>query len=229
MGSGAEAEPSDPRIWPVSKSEASREPKLDRREAFRAAASRLDATFVEGKRSSGDQVHFEHGPWKVILDVYVVNNGQNPITYTRVRALYVAMEDFTLCISERNVFTRVAELFGFSGLLVGDQELERKYTLKSSNELRGRSLMTDRRLRELIMVQPSLRLEIRRLPWGRRRKVGDGVRAVAVQTVGVIKEPERLANYVLLVAATLDRLVRIGAAHHESLAKERTYVIRRRV
>ena len=213
----------------MSKSEANREPKLDRREAFRTAASRLGATFVEGRRSSGDQVHLEHGPWKVILDVYVVNNGQNPITYTRVRALYVAKEDFTLRISERNVFTRIGEFLGFSGLLVGDQELERKYTLKSSNEPRGRSLMTDRRLRELIRVQPSLQLEIRRLPWGRRRKTGDGVRAVAVQTVGVIKEPERLANYVLLVAAALDQLVRIGAAHHEPVAKGRTYVIRRRV
>ncbi len=213
----------------MPRSEVNREPKLDRREAFRAAASHIDATFVEGKRSSEDQVHFEHGPWKVILDVYVVNNGQNPVRYTRVRALYVAKEDFTLRISPRNVFTRIAELFGFSGLLVGDRELDRKYTLKSSNEPRGRSLLTDRRLRELIMVQPSLRLEILRLPWGKRRRTGDGVRAVAVQTTGVIKEPERLANYILLVATTLDQLVRIGAAHHEPVGEERTYLIGRRV
>lgn len=213
----------------MSKSQAKHEPKLDRREAFRAAASHLDATFVTGKRSSGDQVHLRHGPWKVILDIYVVNNGQNPITYTRARALYVAKEDFTLRVSERNVFTRIQDFFGHSGLLIGDRALERKYKLKSSNEPRGRSLMTDRRLRELIMVQPSLRLEIRRLPWGRRRKTGDGVRAVAVHTTGVIREPERLANYVRLVAATLDQLVRIGAAHDEVVAKERTYSIRRRV
>ena len=213
----------------MSKSEPNGGPRLDRREAFRAAASRLDATFVEGKRSSEDQVHLTHGPWKLILDVYVVNNGQNPITYTRARALYVAKEDFTLRISPRTLFTWVAELFGLSGLPIGDQGLERKYTIKSSNEPRGRSLMTDRRLRELLRAQPELRMEIRRLPWGRRRKTGDGVRAVAVQTAGVIKEPERLADHVLLVAVTLDQLVRIGAAHREPVAKERTYVIRRRV
>jgi len=219
----------DPRIWPVSKSKVDRKPKLNRREAFQAAASELDATFVAGKLSSGDKVHLEHGPWNLILDTYVLNNGQNPITYTRVRALYVAREEFTLRISPRNVFTRIAELFGSHGLRVGDQELERKYTIKSSNNRRAQSLMTDGRLRALIKVQPSLRLEIRRLPRGQRRKRGDGVRAVAVQTIGVIKEPDRLVNYVLLVAATLDRLIKIGGASNEPVAEGRTYARPRRV
>ena len=213
----------------MSKPNTNHKPKLNRREAFQAAASDLDATFVAGKRSSGDEVHLEHGPWKVILGTYVVSTGQTTVTYTRARALYVAKNDFTLRISRRNVFTRIAELFGFYGLLVGDQELERKYTIKSSNDPRGRSFMADRRLRELIMVQPSLRLDIRRLSWGRRRKKGDGVRTVTVQTTGVIKEPDRLANYVLVVAATLDQLVRIGAAREVPVAEGRTYALRRRV
>ncbi len=213
----------------MSKSNEDGKPKLNRREAFQAAASALDAAFVAGKRRSGDQIRLQHGPWTVILDIYVVSTGQATATYTRTRALYIAKEDFTLRISRKHVFTRFAELFGVSGLPVGDQELERKYTIKSSSEARGRSLMMDRHLRELIMVQPSLRLEIRRLPWGRRQKTGDGVRAVAVQTTGVITDPERLANYVLLVAATLDQLVRIGVAQDEPVAEGRTYAIRRRI
>ncbi len=211
----------------MSKTEATREPKLDRREAFQAAASELDATFVQGKRSSGDQVHFEHGPWNVILDTYVVSTGQVIITYTRAQALYVAADDFTLRVTKKNAFTRIAELFGFYGLLVGDRELERKYKIKASNDPRGRSFKVDARLRELIMAQPSLRLDIRRLPWGKRRKNGEGVRRVTVQTTDVIKDPERLAGYVLVVAASLDQLVRIGVAHAEPVAENRTYALSR--
>ncbi len=208
--------------------EANREPKLDRRAAFQTAAGHLDATFVAGNPSYRDEVHLEHGPWRVILDTHVINSGQNPITYTRARALYVAKEDFTLRISRRNIFTRIKELFGFSGLPIGDQEFERKYTVKSSNEPRGRSLMTDRRLRELIMAQPSLRLEIRRCPRRKRRKTGDGVRLVTVGTVGVITEPDRLVDYFLLVTTTLDRLLSIGGAFEEPVAGGRTYALPRR-
>ena len=211
------------------KTEAIRKPKLKRREAFQAAASELDATFVEGKRSSGDQIHLEHGPWKVILDTYVVSTGQTTITYTRAQAQYVAKEDFTLRVTRRTIFTRIAEFFGFYGLLVGDKEFEGTYKVESSNAPRGRSFMMDRRVRELIMAQPSLRLDIRRLSWGKRRKKGDGVRTVTVQTTGVIKDPERLATYVRLVAATLDQLVGIGAAHNEPVAEDRTYAVSQRV
>ena len=213
----------------MSKTEAIDKPKLDRREAFQAAASDLGATFVQGKRTSGDQVHLEHGPWKVILDTYVVSNGQTTVTYTRARSLYVARDDFTLRVTRRNIFTRIAEFFGFYGILVGDQELERKYTIKSSNDPRARSFMMDRRLRERIMFQPSLRLDVRRLSWGKRRKKGDGVRSVIVQTTGVIKDPDHLANLVLVVAAALDQLVRIGVAHREPVAEARTYALSRRM
>ncbi len=203
-------------------------PKLKKRAAFQAAASDLDATFVKGKRTSGDQVHLEHGPWNVILDTYVVSTGQATITYTRARALYVAKDDFTLRITRKNVFTRIGELFGFHGLLVGDQELELKYKIKSSSEPRGRSFMMDDRLRELIMVQPSLRLDVQPLSWWKRRKSGDGIRTVTVQTTGVIKDPDRLANYVRVVAATLDQLVKIGAARDEPVVDSRIYELSRR-
>jgi len=213
----------------VSKTKANDKSKLDRREAFQSAASDLGAAFVAGKRSSRDQVHMEHGPWKVTLDTYVVSQGQATITYTRVRTLYIARDDFTVSVTRKHVFTRVSELLGFYGLLIGDQEFERKYKIKSSNDRRARSLLGDRHLRELIMVQPSLRLEIRRLPWGRRRKRGDGVRAVVVQTTGVIKEPDRLVNYVRLVVAVLDRLVKVGGASNEPVLESRTYTLGRRV
>ncbi len=210
------------------KAKATSTPKLKRREAFQAAASDLDATFVQGKRTSGDQVHLEHGPWNVILDTYVVSTGQTTITYTRARAQYVAIDDFTLRVSRKNFFTRIGELLGFHGLLVGDRELERKYRVKSSNDPRGRSFMVDDRLRELIMVQPSLRLDVQPLSWWKRRKSGDGVRTVTALTTGVVKDPERLANYVRVVAATLDQLVKIGAARDEPVVDSRIYELSRR-
>ncbi len=43
--------------------------------------------------------------------------------------------------------------------------------------------------------------------------MGDGVRVAAVHTTGVFKEPDRQANYVRLIAATLDQLARLGGAY----------------
>ena len=89
--------------------------------------------------------------------------------------------------------------------------------------------MTDGRLRRLVMLAPSLQLEIRRQAWSKRRKSGDGVRWVAVQTTGVIKDPDRLANQVRIVAATLDQLQRIGSASDEPVVEGRVYTLPRRI
>ena len=88
--------------------------------------------------------------------------------------------------------------------------------------------MMDDRLRELIMVQPSLRLDVQPRSWCDRRKSGDGIRTVTAVTSGVIKDPERLANYVRVVAATLDQLVKIGAAGDEPVVDDRHYDLSRR-
>ena len=48
---------------------------------------------------------------------------------------------------------------------------------------------------------------------------------MTVQTTAVIREPDRLANYVRLVAVTLDRLARIGGAYHEPVVENRTYAL----
>ncbi len=205
-----------------------REPKLSRTEAWQAAADRVDGEFVAGKRSSNDQVHMDHGPWSVRLDTYTVHTGQTSITYTRVRSFYVARTHFTLQISRRNVGTWLAGLFGAYPLVIGDAEMDKKYVVKGSSEPRVRSFLMDTRLRELIKVQPSLRLEVRRLSRGQRKEMGEGVRAVALQTTGVVKDPERLENYMLLVAQALDQLVRIGAAAEEPVAPGRIYALPRR-
>lgn len=206
-----------------------KEPKLSRREAWQAVADRVDGEFVAGKRSSGDQVHVDHGPWSVRLDTYTVSTGQTSVTYTRVRSFYVARDDFTLRISRRHVGTWLAGLFGAYPATVGDADMDEKYIVKSSNEARTRSFLMDTRLRELVKVQPSLRLEVRRLSRGQRKEMGEGVRAVAVQTTGVVKDPERLENYIRLVAQALDQLVRVGAAAEEPVAPGRIYALRHRL
>ena len=44
---------------------------------------------------------------------------------------------------------------------------------------------------------------------------------MVVQTIGVIREPGRLVDYVRLVVASLDRLLKIGGAYDEPVAEGR--------
>ncbi len=195
--------------------EESRE--LTRREAWHAVAQALNGHCVEGSRPGQDKAIFQHLAWTIVLETYTVNTGQSSVTYTRARAPYAAKDDLKLTVSRRNFFSRFGMVLGMRTVRIGSQRLDDKYVIRSNNEARARALFNDGDVRALILMQPSLRLEVQRPSWARRRKLTEGARDVMVRTTGVIKDPARLENYVRLVAQVLEQLVRIGSAAEDAV------------
>ena len=193
---------------------------LTRREAWHAVSAALDGQCVEGARPAKDKVICQHLRWTIVLDTYAVDTGQTSVMYTRVRAPFTGVDDFKLTVARRNWLSRFNIVLGARRVEVGSRPFDDKYVTRTNNQGRARAFFNSADVRGLIMVQPSLRLEIRRPSWSRRRELSEGARDVIVQTVGVVTNPGRLENYVLLVAHALDQLVRIGSAS-ESAVKHR--------
>lgn len=187
-------------------------PELTRREAWHAVAASMKGQCVEGARPARDKAVFQHLRWTIVLDTYAVNTGQTSVAYTRVRAPFTGTDDFKLTLTRRNWLSRFDIVLRSRTITVGSRMFDEKYVTRTNNEGRARSLLNSSEVRGLIMVQPSLRLEIRRPSWSRRRKLSEGARDVIVQTTGVVTDPVRLENHVMLVAHTLDQLLRIGSA-----------------
>ncbi len=187
-------------------------PDLTRRDAWHAVAAALDGECVEGIKPVKDKAVFQHLHWTIVLDTFTVNNGQTSVTYTRIRAPFTGSDDFKLTVTRRNWFSRFNIVLGARTIKVGSRMFDEKYVTRTNSAGRARSLLNSSEIRSLIMVQPSLRLEIQRPSWSRRRKLSDGARDVIAQTTGVVTDPVRLENYVMLVAHTLDQLLRIGSA-----------------
>ncbi|MFV2008028.1 MAG: hypothetical protein ACC667_11295 [Longimicrobiales bacterium] len=187
-------------------------PELTRREAWHAVAAALEGKCVEGARPRKDEAVFQHLGWTIVLDTYTVSNGQTSVTFTRIRAPFTGSDDFKLTVARRTWLSRFDIVLRARSIKVGNRMFDEKYVTRTNNEGRARSFLNSSEVRALIMVQPSLRLEIRRPSWSRRRKLSEDARDVIVRTTGVVTDPERLENYVMLVAHTLDQLLRIGSA-----------------
>jgi hypothetical protein len=188
------------------------DPKLTRRDAWRAVAAALDGQCVESTRAANDKAVFQHLGWTIVLDTYTVNVAETSVTYTRVRAPFTGSDDFKLTVARRTWLSRFVIVPRARTIKVGSRMFDEKYIARTNSEGRARSLLNTSEVRSLIMVQPSLRLQIRRPSWSRRRTLSEGARDVIVRTTGVVTDPARLEDYVMLVAHTLDGLLRIGSA-----------------
>lgn len=187
-------------------------PELTRREAWHAVAAAVDGQVVEGANPIKDKVVFQHLGWTIVLDTYAVNTGQTAVAYTRVRAPFTGSDKFKLTVARRGWLSRFDFVLGSRTIKVGSRIFDEKYVTRTNDEGRARALLNSSEVRSLIMVQPTLQFEIQRPSWSRRRQLSEGARDVITQTMGVITDPVRLENYVMLVAHTLDQLRRIGSA-----------------
>lgn len=199
-----------------------RTPEAAQPEIWAVVAASAGGAYVEAARRSSDRIVVQRGPWEIVLDKHVVNNGQYGTTvYTRASTSYLAEDDFTLRMSRRRWYSNLVAPFTIPDVPIGDDGIEGRYVMRTRNAARLRSVMNERRVRDLILAQPSMRLEIKGLGFWDRRKLGNRVRRVSVRTTGVVMEPQRLLDFIDLVEVLAQQLVRIGSASSEPVDPSR--------
>jgi hypothetical protein len=188
-------------------------------EVWRELSQEIGSDFVDGGFWKGDKVLARHGQWTITLDTYTVSssNGNNhqSTTYTRLRAPYVNKDGFRFTIYRKGLFSGLGKLFGMQDVAVGFPEFDDAFIIKGNNEAKLRELFANSRLRQLIAMQPSIRMTVKDDEGWFGADFPDGVDELHFQAYGVIKDIDRLKSLYYLFAETLNHLCHIGSAYED--------------
>ncbi|MFI5459760.1 MAG: DUF3137 domain-containing protein [Isosphaerales bacterium] len=187
----------------------------DKEEVWRQLCQEIGAEFVEGGFWKGNKVQVHVKPWTITLDTYTVNTQHSHVTYTRMRAPYVNPESFRFTIYRKGFFSELGKLLGMQDIEVGDPEFDEAFIIKGNDVARVQNLFADARLRELIKVQTTIRLDVKDSEGWFGPKFPENVDELHFQVIGVIKDVDRLKSLFDLFAAVLDQLCRIGLAYKQ--------------
>ena len=148
----------------------------------------------------------------MVLDTYVQSHGQSASTWTRVRALFPKREPFSLQVTPRTPFHRLARLVGYGGIDLGYQRADRILFVRSDRPDRARAMLRGTALGTLLLRDPKGKLLVTR-PEKRIRKIaGDSVGEVRMLRGGRIVDLAALRSMVQIVMETLDQLAGLGVA-----------------
>ena len=189
----------------------------DQRTVWREMATLLNGELIEGSRQTADKIVVRHGPWRIVTDVHVQNNGQTTTIYTRVRAHFAGWRGLRVLVRRRNLFDRVWEGLGFGSRLPVSPALLERYVVKGKPEARVPSLLAAPDLQAAIQAAESLRLQVKRPGRKARKRHGQDTGEVMARTTGILRDLGRLAGLIRTVAETLNALHRVGEARHEEL------------
>ena len=180
-------------------------------EVWRQLSEEIGAEFIEGGFWKGSKVQAHVGPWTVTLDIN--NDGESQST--RIRAPYVNPEGFRFTIYRKGFFSNLGKLLGMQDIEVGDPEFDEAFIIKGNDEGKVSGLFANPKIRQMILAQPNIRLEVKDSEGWFGPKFPEGVDELHFQVLGVIKDLERLKTLFDLFAAVLDQLCRIGSAYKQ--------------
>lgn len=178
-----------------------------RAEVWAELAHRLEGELKPGSFWRFPELRVQVDPWVLTLDVV---GGKYP--YTRLRAAYLNPEKFRFHVYRGTLFSELPKLFGAQDVQVGDDEFDRKFIVKATDEARIRQLLT-RPLRDLLLASSELSIQARDDDegWFGTHLPGS-VDELYLALPGVQTDLPLLKAGFDLLAATLERLCEIGAA-----------------
>jgi hypothetical protein len=182
-------------------------------EVWRQLSQEIGAEFVKGGFWKGNKVRMHVEPWTITLDTYTESSGESAVTYTRVRAPYINPDAFRFTIYRKGVFSELGKLLGMQDIEVGDPEFDEAFIIKGTDEFKVMSLFADAKIRQMIVAQPKIWLEVKDSEGWFGPTFPDDVDELRFRVIGVIKDVDRLKALFDLFAAVLDRLCRTGSAY----------------
>lgn len=146
------------------------------------------ATFLKPEK-----VDFEYQNIKIVLDSYMVMVGNAPITYTRVRSIFKNPRQLKLKLYKEGFLSQIGKMLGMQDIVVNDVELDQRYIIKGNDEVIIGKLLTDYRLKQLLISDKPVELEINNKD---KCLIEEDESLVSFQATGLIKDLDQL-NHIM--------------------------------
>jgi hypothetical protein len=184
------------------------------KETWTKLSEEVKAKFINGGTWNSNKVEVHEKESTLTLDTFAVHAGKVTVPFTRVRAPFMMKDGFRFKIERRNFFSPVADFFGRKNLSVGYAEFDKHFVITGTDEYKLKKLFASEAIREFILEQKEIHLEIKDDEGGwPNKKFPSDVDELYFQTSGVVKDVERLKLVFSLIKEVLNQLVTIGSAY----------------
>lgn len=188
---------------------------LSKKEIWQQLAEEIQANYVDMGFWQGDRVEAQVDNWVVVLDTYTVSTGKSSITYTRMRAPFVNLDNFYFKIYRNGFFSGLGKMLGMEDIEVGYEEFDNNFIIKGNSREKLRQLFSNESIRSLIQEQPQIGLEIKDDEGCFSKHFPEGVDELYFQVAGVIRDIDRLKELYELFEEVLKELCKMGSASVE--------------
>lgn len=173
----------------------------------------IHGQYIKGGIWKADKIELRENKWTITLDTFATHAGKATIPFTRMRAPFVSKDNFRFTLNRRNFFSPIADFFGRKSATTGHPDFDKQFVIKCTDDYKLKKLFANDTLRELILSQKEIHLEIKDKESWPAPKFPADVDELYFQASGILKDVERLERVFKLFKEVLNQLVVIGSAY----------------
>jgi hypothetical protein len=172
-------------------------------------------TFIEGHYGKGNGVEITFKNWKIIFDTLIdcraVGNSTTWIYYTRIRVSFLTKDHFKFTIHHKNLLDKIGKYIGVKQVEIGDSEFDKDFIVHGNDESKVHALFSSKKLREMILVQENIELQVFEGASYFNEPLPEGVFQLYYCVTEVLTDLVKLKSLNLLFQEILDQLFKIGS------------------
>jgi len=173
-------------------------------------ANEIGGRYIEQGMFKSKQLIVEFEGWTIVMDSFSRSHGKTSTTYTRIRAPYRVVENLRFKIYRSGIFSELGKALGMQDMEIGQGDFDEKFIIKGDKEDKVRELLLSDKIRELIMGQDKFSLEIKEDGGIFQSNLLEGSHELYYESVGIIKDTNRLKDLFMLFILLLDKLSAMG-------------------
>lgn len=182
----------------------------DRKDIWEQLSKEIHAHMVEGDGWNGDRIEVCHNNWTLYLETDTVPTGDTNMTYTRMLAPFVSKDHLVFRIYKSSIFSNIGKLLGMEDIKTGHDGFDDDYIIKGNHKDKIIQLFDHELIRDLILRQPNLSLEIKSTEG---TSDTDDQYELYFSYAGAITDTGQIKDLFDLFMEVLDGLVRVDSAY----------------
>jgi len=131
-----------------------------RRRAWDALASSMGLTLEPGSFFTSPRVTGTYRRHMLTLDTFSRGSSKSRTTYTRIVVFVDNRANLYLALYEEGVFSKIGKFFGQEDVQIGEEEIDRRFIIKSRPETFAARLVTSINLRSKLLQARSINVEV---------------------------------------------------------------------
>ncbi|PBJ06055.1 hypothetical protein [Flavobacterium sp. ACN6] len=123
-------------------------------------AEDTNGTFIKGYSSYSDSVKIGHKNWNLVFDNFTLWSGKYSTEMTRIIVPITLKDNFKFEIYSEGFIRKVGKIFGAQDIEIGIAKFDKSFTIKSNNEFKIKSLLRNSTIRNLLLKQKDVNIQI---------------------------------------------------------------------